>query len=178
MKLLVQVVVTTLAGIGGNIIAAFIVADVWSNVFTPARIWGTAIALVVAFLILMMLDSNVMFFWSWPWHLYWYRRELVSDPRIRRWAERFGVLDFLRKNRPLLRAEVIKEGTHAPLPLTQTLKEDVLANQTNAQRVIVVGEPGSGKTTGLERLAWELASERPKFFGSVRLPVLVRLNNL
>src|SRR5262249_33390078 len=101
----------------------------------------------------------------------------LADPDIRRWAHRFGMLEFRRKNRPLMRAEVVRDGSHERLPLIAALKADVLTADTTARRVLIVGEPGSGKTTGLERLTWELAvQQRGLSVKSSKIPILIRLN--
>lgn len=48
--------------------------------------------------------------------------------------------------------------------------ENLLNHLRTHQRVIVLGEPGSGKSVALERLAWELATQDPPI-----LPVIVKL---
>jgi formylglycine-generating enzyme required for sulfatase activity len=49
-------------------------------------------------------------------------------------------------------------------------REDLLATLLAADRLLVLGEPGSGKTVALDRLAWQLCGEQEP-----RVPVLVRL---
>jgi formylglycine-generating enzyme required for sulfatase activity len=48
--------------------------------------------------------------------------------------------------------------------------ENLLRRLWNGERLLVLGEPGIGKTVALERLAWELANRTPPV-----LPVLVKL---
>jgi hypothetical protein len=48
--------------------------------------------------------------------------------------------------------------------------ENLIHRLWNSERVIVLGEPGIGKTVALERFAWELATNDPPI-----VPVLVRL---
>src|SRR5690349_1505518 len=117
MKLLIQTFFVSFTGITGNLIAAYIEHDVWSNAITPLRLGGTIAAFAAALLFLTFLESDASFIVTWRWHQHWYLRDVLADPSIHRWAEHFGVLDFLRKSRPLMRAEVIKDGTRTPLPL-------------------------------------------------------------
>ena len=49
-------------------------------------------------------------------------------------------------------------------------RENLLHTLWNSQRLIVLGEPGIGKSVALERLAWELATADP-----LRVPVRVKL---
>src|SRR5260221_3609186 len=139
MKFLVQTFFVSLTGITGNLIAAYIEQDVWLHAFTAARVVGTVAALIAALLILTFVESDILFIVTWRWHQHWYLRDVLADRTIHRWAEHFGVLDFLRKNRPLMRAEVLKEATRTPLPLTTALIEDVLATDAEARLVLLLG---------------------------------------
>jgi hypothetical protein len=69
-----------------------------------------------------------------------------------------------------------EEGSHLPIeaspyqPGLTGSREDLLRRLQQAERLIVLGEPGSGKTVALQRFAWELCGE-----AQAVVPVLVPL---
>jgi HEAT repeat protein len=82
-----------------------------------------------------------------------------------------------------LRAETLKpdkaeqgEQDQAQKPQEQVEQWDVLAGLRNykADHVVLIGKPGSGKTTSLERLLWEEA-EQALQDSKTQIPVLVKL---
>ncbi len=81
-----------------------------------------------------------------------------------------------------LRVETVKPDKNgdrhdgSPEPQEQVGQWDVLAGLRNyaAEHVVLIGKPGSGKSTSLERLLWEEA-EKALQDPNARIPVLVKL---
>ncbi len=83
-----------------------------------------------------------------------------------------------------LRVETVKPDQQAqgnqldgaPKSQEQVEQWDVLAGLRNyaAEHVVLIGKPGSGKSTSLERLLWEEA-EKALYDPTARIPVLVKL---
>jgi formylglycine-generating enzyme required for sulfatase activity len=91
------------------------------------------------------------------------REKLEADAR-RRW----GGMDFY----------IQEEGATLPVEASPYqegrlgARENLLQTLGSAKRLLVLGEPGSGKTVSLERLAWELCGK-----DKVTVPVLVPLRD-
>ena len=164
------------AGLAGNLVAGWIQQDEWSNLFTPLRLLGTLAGAGLMLVILAWLESERVLAWNWGWHRFWYLRELLGDPELRRWETDFARLELAQGRRKALGVEVIAEGERRDL--VKVLRDPIAGQQGEVRRALVLGEPGSGKTTGLERLTLELARDGARRLGFGRpMPVLVRLGN-
>jgi hypothetical protein len=176
LKRLTMLLLTFIAGVAGNLVAGYIQADVWQNFFTPERLLVTAVSAGLILFILALLESERGLAWNWPWHRFWYLRGLAANPQIRQWEADFARLNLARGKRPITTTEVMATGRRQDMV---TLLYDAFLQKDNDQRrVLVLGEPGAGKTTGLERLALEFARQDAWRLGIGRpLPVLLRLGN-
>jgi formylglycine-generating enzyme required for sulfatase activity len=176
LKRLTMLLLTFIAGVAGNLVAGYIQADVWQNFFTPDRLLVTAVSAGLILFILALLESERGLAWNWPWHRFWYLRGLAANPQIRQWEADFARLNLARGKRPITTTEVMATGRRQDMV---TLLYDAFLQKDNDQRrVLVLGEPGAGKTTGLERLALEFARQDAWRLGIGRpLPILLRLGN-
>lgn len=95
------------AAVLGNLIAGYVQQDMWSNVFTTERLVITAISLTVMLLFVAMLETERALAWNWRWHCFWYLRELLKNPDLRRWETDFARLEVARGRRKVSSAEVI-----------------------------------------------------------------------
>jgi hypothetical protein len=162
------------AGLAGNLVAGWIQQDIWMNLFTLNRLAGTAIGAALMLLVLVWLESEQALSWNWPWRRFWYLREVLSDPDLRRWEESYARLEVVQGARRTLGADVIAD--REPRDMVETLRNLVASRRGKVGRALVLGEPGSGKTTGLERLTLKLAQEGARRLGFRQpIPVLVRL---
>lgn len=74
-------------------------------------------------------------------------------------------------------AYIQEEGARLPIeaspyqPGLDHQREDLMKHLANANRLIVLGEPGSGKTVAVQRFAWELCDTA----GATTIPVIIPL---
>ncbi len=164
------------AGLAGNLLAGWIQQDAWSNLFTTTRFLGALVGAGLMLLILAWLDSERALPWNWHWHRFWYLREVLENPELRRWETDFARLELAQGRRKVSGVEVTAEGKREDL--VEVLRDLIAGQRGEVRRTLVLGEPGSGKTTGLERLTLELAREGARRLGFGKpMPVLVRLGN-
>lgn len=89
-------------------------------------------------------------------------RQKLEDDAAKRWG---GMAAYIQE-----------EGVHLPIqaspyqPGLVDQREDLVAQMAAATRTLVLGEPGSGKTVALQRLAWELCA-----CDELLIPVIVDL---
>lgn len=176
LKRLVILLLEFGAGLTGNLVAGWIQQDVWSNLFTPTRLVGTLAGAGLMLFMLAWLESERALPWNWRWHRFWYLRELLGNPDLQRWETDFARLELVQRPRKVSGAEIIVEGERRDL--IEALHDLISGRLGEVRRALVLGEPGSGKTTGLECLTLELATERKRRLGFGQpMPVLVRLGN-
>jgi predicted NACHT family NTPase len=164
------------AGIGGNLVAGWIQGGVWENIFTPVRLIGTGVGAGLVLGLLAWLESERSLSWSWRWHRYWYLREVLKNRTLGQWETDFAHLELAQRLQRAPGAEVIAEGERRDL--VEVLHSLLTSQYGGAHRALVLGAPGSGKTTGLQRLTLELAKEGVRRrWRDQPMPILVSLDN-
>jgi predicted NACHT family NTPase len=171
-----KLLLTFSAGVAGNLFAAYIQQDAWENLFTLDRLLATGIGAGVILLALTLLEGERGLAWNWPWHRFWYLRGLAANQQIRQWETDFARLNIAQGKQPITTTELVANGQRRDMV---TLLYDALQQQdSDMRRVLILGEPGAGKTTGLERLALEFARQKKWRLGAGQpIPVLIRLGN-
>ena len=110
----------------------------------------------------------------WRWHRYWYLHTLKNSVDLRRWEKRYARLSIVKRSRNTSPVEVFTNGERRDL--IEVLRQRLLKHHNDSYRVFVLGSPGSGKTTSLERLVYELAHDATRRLGfTLPMPVLIRL---
>ena len=166
MKLFVKLTLGTLVAIVGNWVAT------WTEL-KAAFVLGNMKVVVALFIIafsyigIEMLDRNKYFLGLWPWHLFWYKRDISRQSIFTKWENEFATLDHsIGKKTNMLNVEVMVGGKRHDIVVAL---RNLITIDKNA-RVLVLGEPGSGKTTGLEKLTIELAKN------TSIAPILIKLH--
>jgi hypothetical protein len=138
-----------------------------------------AIGIVFAVAIISWLESSSYAPLIWRWHAVWYLQKLREALAAEGRQTKFSRLDFAQRKadaRHLLpTAEVVGSGFGVKEDMVRALLKSIDSGG-EVCKALILGEPGSGKTTGIERLAFELTSiaSRRLTFGK-RIPVLIYL---
>lgn len=166
-------------GACASLIATWIEPDLLSELSelcTQERILGIFVVACLSLLLLACLESEWALPWNWRWHRFWYLWDLKGDPQLRQWEKNFAQLDLSGAQRSELGVKVIAD--EQPQELIKVLRDVVTGQRAEGSRALVLGEPGAGKTTGLSRLALDLARHAVRRLGFRQaMPVLVRLGN-
>jgi HEAT repeat protein len=164
------------AGVAGNLIAGWLQQGKWAIQPTTEQFLGMLAGAGLILFVVALLKSERALAWNWRWHRFWYLRELLKNPDLRHWETDFARLEMVPGRRKIFGAEVIAEGKRQDM--VEMLHELIIGRQEKTPRVLVLGEPGSGKTTGLERLTLDLARAGSRRLGiGCKMPVLLRLGN-
>lgn len=139
------------------------------------RYLGPLVAAFLMVLFVVLLEGRVALPWNRWWHRLWYLRSLARDSELRQWEERYARLNISQRSGKVPKAEVIFEGVREDA--VDVLLHLVTKKQpTSLNRILVLGKPGSGKTTVLQRFTFELAARGVKRFSFRQpIPVFVRL---
>lgn len=176
LKRLILLLLEFGAGLAGNLVAAAIQQDTWKNLFTPTRLIATAVGAALMLIVIALLESERSLSWNWRWHRFWYLRSLAKYPQLLHWETDFARLKLAPGRQPVFTTELLSNGGRRDM--VAALRDMIGVNNHKGRRALVLGEPGSGKTTGLERLTWELAKQGARRLGRGRaIPVLLRLGN-
>ncbi len=164
------------AGLAGNLAAGWVQQDAWQNLFTPTRLAGTVGGAALMLMLLALLESERTLAWNWRWHRYWYLRALAQHPDLQRWQTDFARLTLANGRQAVVTAELLAQGERQDM--VAFLHAFLLACPPGPRAVLILGEPGAGKSTGLERLAWQMARQGMRLLGwGQPIPVLLRLEN-
>ena len=176
LKRLVLLLLEFGAALAGNVVAGWIQQDAGQGLFTPLRLLGTVTGAAGMLVVILLLESERNLSWNWRWHRYWYLRALAQNGQLRRWEKKFVRLTMARGRHTVPDAEVIAGGERQDV--IEVLREIILEGKHGNRHALVLGEPGSGKTTALERLTWDVARRgvRRQGWGGP-IPVLLRLGN-
>jgi hypothetical protein len=155
------VLLTAASGLLANMLAPVI--DSQLGLTKQPFLSVTLAAFIGVLLVSVLLASGVPTpgaFWFQRWR---YLTTLSHSSRLTPWSTRFAPL-HVRRGRPnYIAAEVLSQGERRDL--VQFVLERVFTDPARARTILILGEPGCGKTTAIERLTLELAKKRRWAFG-------------
>src|ERR1043166_3856636 len=171
MRVRFVVVTGAIAALLVNVVSPWV--DQRWRLTDPKHIAYTLAAFVAMIALEIALNSGVRLPGYLAFHRYKYLDELPRSKPLSQWRTRFSPLQLGRGPRYIASAEVIAEGERRDL--IDLLSDALTGKQRGASRVLILGEPGCGKTTAMERLTLELARHSLRRLGfSGSIPILVR----
>ncbi len=175
MRRHVLVIVAALSGLLANIIATW--ADREYALSQPDHIGIILGTFLVVLCITLLLDAGVRLPRQEAYHRFWYLYRLSQSEILKRWATRFAPLHLRRSTRYIAATEVLEDGERREL--VQVLTSAIRENSRTGAHILVLGEPGSGKSTAMERLTLELADASVRKLGlRGSIPVLIRATDI
>lgn len=92
LKRITIILLGFIAGVLGNLIAAYVQQDVWSNVFTLDRLLVTAGSVVLMLLLVASLETERALSWNWRWHRFRYLFQSLIGLRCLAFQKSFHIL--------------------------------------------------------------------------------------
>ena len=156
----------------GSKIQAWLSGDPKVNIFTGRQLIITSVFLLGLFVLAAWLETSQTLVWNWPWHRFWFFRDIINQSQWRT-HQIFQGLNQV-EDAPL--AEVLENVKRRNL---LALLLDRMARLNPIPRIFITGEGGSGKTTTMEQLRLRLAQTGSKRLGIGKpIPVLVRMGSV
>ena len=171
-------VIVSLAGLSGNLIAGWLDKTVWTNWATNERLIWTAAGLILMLVVQTFLEIDFVLPWNWWWHRYWFLQSIIRDNHLLNIEKKYSQLDLLSLEGK--RSFIMLSGTMLPEKeeLISYLERRIKSRELENCKILIVGEPGSGKTTGLERTTLSLARKAIRHLGFASpIPVLIRMGS-
>lgn len=175
MRILILALLGIISGLFGNIVATWI--DGQWGLSTPGRIGITLIIFSVVVISLILLEVGIRIPGHLAFHRFWYLYALTHTEVLARWKTRFATLHLGRGPRYVDSVEVLDQGERRDL--VELLYHAVTRRHSDNRHILILGEPGCGKSTALERLALKLASYSLGRMGLIGpIPVLIQGRDL
>jgi HEAT repeat protein len=188
MKLLIIGILVAVGGVIGNWIATWSQAQV-ESILGEHRLIGAVLGVAAVTILIVLLEFEPSLAWNWPWHRFWYlweirnpsSWEIQKNPALWKsgkysvWRSRLARLQFRQRNRNTGLVQV--SGGSQPQDMVKALTVHIRGENGTTKRALVLGEPGSGKSTGLAQLSLELAQFGIKRLGIGQImPILLPLD--
>jgi len=173
MRILLLGLLSAILDVLAEIVASW--ADKTWGLSQPNHATLTLAAFGVALASILMLEAGVPLPGRFAFHRLAYVSDLARADMLRRWANRFAPLHLGKGPRYIAAAEALIDGDRRNL--VDELHRAFTQRGETGRRILILGEPGCGKSTALERLALDLtlySFRRAGFRGPI--PLLLRAN--
>ena len=155
-----------------NLTSAWVQQDAESFLGSSRLTW-MSLSIVIFSIFIFLLESPRALPLNWRWHRFWY---LWENRRNVNQKENFASLHLAQGPRKVPGAQVIDKAQRDDL--VRVLCDLVLGKRGTVRRALVLGEPGSGKTTGFLELNYVLSQMAVRRLGIGQLiPIFIRLGN-
>lgn len=161
-----------ISGVFGNFMASWLQPGVEGLLGKDRVTWGAIFA--GSFLVLiLLLEIPRALPWNWWWHRLWFLIDIAYHSPWEKHSARLHLAP-LERNAAGTHVEVIDNGERKDL--VDVLYSIAVRRTNTTHGALVLGEPGSGKSTGLQQLQLRLARQGIKRLGFVvPIPILTEL---
>src|SRR6185295_12154317 len=162
---------TAIGGLAGGLLGNFIEehGKKPNSIFNKYGVIGAFVILIISLVINAWLNTETGLHANWRWHRWRYLKRLKNHLLQKEGQMNFGRLDLQQRARSPL-PQIVADGVRQNM--VETLIDLIRDDEKPACKVLILGEPGSGKTTGIEHLTYQLAFEADRYFGfGRRMPV-------
>lgn len=171
-RLLLILIAGTLSGILSNILATW--ADTTWGLSRAESIGITAAGFIAVVVFLALLEIGVTLPGGFVVHRYWYLFGLVKFEDLNQWATKFVTLHVKQGRKYVATIETLDRAGERQ-DLVRLMYQTLAARRRPSKHLLILGEPGCGKSTAVERLTLQLASHSLWRLGlRGPIPVLVR----
>ena len=158
-----------------NIVATW-VDKAWS-LSDPSRIEFTLLILIIVAAITTIFEVGLRIPGMLAFHRFWYSYYLMHSKELSQWSTMFAPLHLGKKTKYISSTEIYAEGGRREL--VDFLWNSLTEGKSTKKHILILGEPGCGKSTALEKLALELASFTVKRLGyRTLMPILIRAGDI
>src|ERR1044071_3628893 len=170
-KLLLKILAIPIALLASRT-QAWLSGDPKASITTGPQLIITAGFLLVLFVFAILLETPRALPLNWPWHRFWFFRDIAKQPHKR--ARQ--IFQGPNQDEEAALTEVLENRKRCNL-LALLLERMISLNPV--PRIFISGEGGSGKTTTMVQLRLSLAQAGSKKLGIGKpVPVLVRMGSI
>ena len=147
---------TAIGGLAGGLLGKYIEEqDKQPNsIVNKYGLIGAILILIISLVLNAWLSTEKELQANWRWHRWLYLKRLKTYLLEKEGQRNFGQLDLRQRTRSPM-PQIVGDGVLQNM--VETLLDLIRDDEKPACKVLILGEPGSGKTTGIEHLTYQLA---------------------
>ncbi|HEX3684581.1 MAG TPA: HEAT repeat domain-containing protein [Bryobacteraceae bacterium] len=170
-RLLILTLTVGVASVVANLLSSAL--DARFHLSGPKELAALGGVLFLILCVTALFEHGVKIPGYFLYHRYCYLTDVKRAEVLRRWISHFAALQLGRGPRYIAAAEIWDRGERRDL--VEVLLGALTKPDLRRRRILILGEPGSGKSTALERLTYDLAAYAARHFGMRGpIPILVR----
>lgn len=168
---------TAIGGLAGGLLGKYIEEQEKqpNSIVNKYGLIGAILILIISLVLNAWLSTEKELQANWRWHRWLYLKRLKTYLLEKEGQRNFGQLDLRQRTRSPM-PQIVGDGVLQNM--VETLLDLIRDDEKPACKVLILGEPGSGKTTGIEHLTYQLAIDAVGHYGfGGRIPVLAHLGD-